>query len=87
MGNQTWEEVNRIEFGGSYGWPASEGPGTTPPGVEPITYYPNSGGSAVTGSAFYRGTSYPEEMVGDYFYSDFVTGAVIPVDGGYSIQG
>lgn len=76
VGNQTWEEVNDIRSGDSYGWPVYEGPGGAGCCSDPIAYYANSGGAAVTGSAFYRGATYPPDLVGSYFYADFVTGAL-----------
>ncbi len=43
FGQNTWDEVNRIEAGENYGWPAVEGRGGEDNGyVDPITVWPTS---------------------------------------------
>ena len=43
FGQNTWDEVNRIEAGGNYGWPEVEGKGGEDEGyVDPITVWPTS---------------------------------------------
>jgi glucose/arabinose dehydrogenase len=43
FGQNTWDEVNRIEAGENYGWPAVEGRGGEDRGyVDPITIWPTS---------------------------------------------
>ncbi len=43
FGQNTWDEVNRIEAGENYGWPAVEGRGGEDNGyVDPITIWPTS---------------------------------------------
>jgi glucose/arabinose dehydrogenase len=43
FGASTWDEVNRIEAGQNYGWPAVEGRGGEDQGyVDPITVWPTS---------------------------------------------
>jgi glucose/arabinose dehydrogenase len=43
FGASTWDEVNRIEAGANYGWPAVEGRGGEDQGyVDPITVWPTS---------------------------------------------
>ena len=42
FGASTWDEVNRIEAGENYGWPAVEGRGGEDQGyVDPITVWPS----------------------------------------------
>lgn len=78
VGDDTREEINRVELGKNYGWSIMEGPGchaaptcnTT--GLElPIVSYPRKLGLlAVIGGYVYRGTQNPS-LVGSYFYGDF----------------
>jgi glucose/arabinose dehydrogenase len=43
FGQDTWDEVNRIEAGGNYGWPEVEGKGGEDEGyIDPITVWPTS---------------------------------------------
>jgi glucose/arabinose dehydrogenase len=43
FGQNTWDEVNRIEAGENYGWPEVEGEGGEDEGyVDPITVWPTS---------------------------------------------
>lgn len=81
VGQNRWEEINRIERGGNYGWNEREGfecfradcqrEGL----VDPVHAYPRSEGRSVTGGYVYRGTELPE-LEGVYVYADFVTGRV-----------
>jgi len=46
FGQNTWDEVNRIEAGENYGWPEVEGKGGEDEGyVDPITVWPTSAAS------------------------------------------
>jgi glucose/arabinose dehydrogenase len=90
VGQGEWEEVNRIERGGNYGWSVMEGPdcfqasdcdqsGLTPP----ITYYAlhENGTCAVTGGYVHRPAPQPDttplpELIGWYVYGDFCSGQV-----------
>lgn len=87
VGNQTWEEINEVKSGANYGWPAREGfcangelaPCSPNPSQyqNPIASYLHSGpdfGGAVTGLAFYEGTSYPPEYRGRLFFADYDQG-------------
>ncbi len=70
VGASTWEEVNDLQKGGNYGWPTCEG--TCDRGfINPIHAYKHDVGKAITGGAFYTGTSYPSEYQGSYFFSDY----------------
>lgn len=85
VGQNRWEEVDRIVKGGNYGWNLMEGTHEfTPLEVDaelpddliaPVAEYAHEVGLSVTGGYVYRGTSMPE-LVGRYVYGDFVTGRV-----------
>ncbi|RYJ13312.1 sugar dehydrogenase [Halogeometricum borinquense] len=86
VGQNRYEEVNRVEKGGNYGWNVREGmhcfgandcPTTTPDDnslVDPVIEYPHSGdgvsGIAVIGGYVVRGGSLPE-LEGAYVFADW----------------
>ena len=86
VGAQTFEEVNRGAAGRNYGWPASEGPTTTPGFTGPIYTYRHLEGTptgcAITGGAFYdpQQAGFPERYVGKYFFADFCGGWIYHLD-------
>jgi len=87
VGQEAWEEVNRIEPGGNYGWKLREATHCFEPqqncpaavnGVplkDPAAEYPHSVGNSVTGGYVYRGTAIPS-LVGRYVFGDFGTGLI-----------
>jgi glucose/arabinose dehydrogenase len=86
VGQDRFEEVNRIEAGGNYGWSIMEGfecfqaqdcdrIGLIPPRAT----YGRDGGCSVTGGYVYRGEAMPE-LQGYYIYADFCTGNTWAVD-------
>lgn len=79
VGDFTWEEVNRIEKGGNYGWPLHEGVCTQncTGFTDPIHAYNHNGASAaVTGGPIYRGSMFPAEYAGSYFFGDYAQGFI-----------
>jgi len=82
VGEQTWEEINRLRRGRNYGWPAQEGPESAPRFTPPIFAYRHgatgSTGCSITGGEFYRPArrNFPARFVGDYFFADFCNGWV-----------
>jgi glucose/arabinose dehydrogenase len=79
VGQNLWEEINRLEKGGNYGWSVREsqhpfGPkGTvrTEGFVEPIWEYHHAIGKSITGGFVSRGSRLPE-IEGHYIYADYV---------------
>jgi len=77
VGQNTFEEVNIGRNGGNYGWPNAEGNSNNSNFVNPIFTYNHNGGSAsITGGISYRGSSFPDEFKGAYFYGDYVLGFI-----------
>jgi glucose/arabinose dehydrogenase len=85
VGQNTWEEVDRIVRGGNYGWNHREGfhvfeeraaAAPEPDGlIPPVVEYGRDQGGSVTGGYVYRGGELPE-LTGRYVYGDFISGRV-----------
>ena len=79
VGQGAWEEVNRIELGGNYGWRCREGAhdfnqsGCGTGLIDPVTEYPRSQGNSITGGVVYRGSAIPE-LSGRYLFADYGSG-------------
>ena len=76
VGENTWEEVNRVVSGGNYGWPEMEGevcfadPSCNPANFElPISVYDRSTGVSITGGFVYRGSEVVG-LQGQYVFGD-----------------
>jgi glucose/arabinose dehydrogenase len=68
------EEVHVDARGANYGWPACEGfsCGGNPAYTNPIYAYPHNGrDAAITGGFVYRGSQFPAEYQGSYFFADY----------------
>ncbi len=68
------EEVNLGVRGANFGWPNCEGSscGTNPAYSSPLYAYPHNGRDAsITGGFIYRGTQFPAQYQGNYFYADY----------------
>ncbi len=77
VGQDQWEEVNRVVRGGNYGWRCREGAnpfnsncGPAQNLLDPVAEYSHANGSSVTGGYVYRGNSIPS-LVGRYVFGDF----------------
>jgi glucose/arabinose dehydrogenase len=86
VGQGSFEEVNRIERGGNYGWSIMEGPecfredDCDQTGLTlPRAWYGRDDGVSVTGGYVYRGAALPE-LDGWYVYGDFGSGNVWALD-------
>lgn len=51
-------------------WPECEGECEDSDFQDPVYTYPHPDGCAITGGVFYRGTQFPEEYQGNYFFAD-----------------
>lgn len=92
VGQDAWEEVNRVERGMNYGWDEREGAHCFEPAnncslmnVDPIAEYAHNLGNSVTGGYVYRGSTLPD-LQGEYVFGDFGTGRIwaVPFD---AVQG
>ena len=86
VGEDRWEEIERIVPAGNYGWNVMEGlecylsPGCNTAGLLlPRAVYGHDAGCSVTGGYVYRGSSMPE-LDGWYVYGDFCSGRVWAVN-------
>ena len=71
------EELNIGIRGANYGWPQCEGACAVPGTTDPIFSYPHSGrDAAITGGVVYRGSQFPSEYRGSYFFGDYVQNTI-----------
>ena len=71
------EEINLGIRGANYGWPLEEGNGGVTGATPPIYSYPHSGrDAAVMGGIVYRGSQFPSEYYGTYFFGDYVQNTI-----------
>ncbi|MEM9804247.1 MAG: DUF4347 domain-containing protein, partial [Cyanobacteria bacterium P01_D01_bin.56] len=72
------EEINLGQIGANYGWPDFEGTTGDPSLSDPIYQYDHTGntpnGGAVTAGFAYRGSQFPSEYEGAFFFGDYVLG-------------
>ncbi|MEO0437563.1 MAG: PQQ-dependent sugar dehydrogenase [Pseudomonadota bacterium] len=86
VGQDRFEEVNRIELGANYGWRVREGANCNIPregcntnGLsDPVTEYEHSLGASITGGYVYRGSEV-SLLEGRYLFGDFVSGRLFAV--------
>ena len=93
VGQNAWEEIDRIQAGGNYGWNRREGTHCYPPGtgscpgafIDPLVEYSHSEGISITGGYVYRGTAIAQ-LVGRYIYGDFGSGTIwsVPASGPFT---
>jgi uncharacterized repeat protein (TIGR03806 family) len=86
VGQNEFEEIDRVQRRGNYGWNCREGlnaysgrPGTCPATssgfVDPVHAYGRSLGYSVTGGYVYRGSAIPG-LVGNYIFGDYGSGLI-----------
>ncbi|MEV1009584.1 PQQ-dependent sugar dehydrogenase [Streptomyces sp. NPDC049881] len=74
LGDDTWDELNRIEPGGNYGWPEQEGRGGAEEGfVDPVEQWPPAEASP-SGMAFQGGSLWLAGLRGERLWR-------VPLDG------
>ena len=67
------EELNVGVRGANYGWPVCEGPCGVSGMTNPSYSYSDGGRDAsVIGGVVYRGSQFPSEYYGSYFFGDYV---------------
>ncbi|MBT8252502.1 MAG: PQQ-dependent sugar dehydrogenase [Bacteroidia bacterium] len=88
VGSGRWEEINRIQIGGNYGWADIEGtdfcyndPCDNPEFLPPFYEYPHIDNLnfAITGGYVYRGSLNPD-LIGKYIYADYAQGDIWALD-------
>jgi len=88
VGQNLWEEIDRITAPGNLGWRCREGAhafntdcGSGTALIDPVAEYAHSVGQSVTGGFVYRGSQFPA-LRGSYVFGDFVSGRLwsIPAD-------
>jgi uncharacterized repeat protein (TIGR03806 family) len=85
VGQNHWEEIDRVKLGGNYGWPCREGandylindPVRCPIKtgfIDPVVQHEHipANSRSITGGVVYRGKAIPD-FVGSYLYGDYVT--------------
>jgi glucose/arabinose dehydrogenase len=82
VGQNVWEEVDKVRRGGNYGWNVMEGLSCfeadrcdTAAYDPPVAQYLNTGGASVIGGLVLRGAEWGA-LEGTYFYSDFSYGTI-----------
>ena len=71
FGQDTWDEFNRIEAGGNYGWPEVEGEGGGEGFVDPLIQWPTDDASP-SGLTYVRGTFFLAALGGKQVYAIYV---------------
>lgn len=85
VGQDAWEEVDRVVRGGNYGWRCREGShtynsecGPAQNLIDPVAEYDHGVGQSITGGFVYRGTSI-SALAGRYVFGDFVSGRIFSI--------
>ena len=85
VGQDTWEEIDKVESGGDYGWNIREGFCLTGSTVscdpssftDPVYSYDHSSDCrSITGGAFVPKGTWNGRFAGDYVFADFVCGSI-----------
>jgi glucose/arabinose dehydrogenase len=86
VGQDAWEEVDRISATANLGWRCREGAhafnatcGGATSLTDPVAEYAHPLGEAITGGFVYRGSQYPV-LQGRYVFADFITKLLFNID-------
>jgi glucose/arabinose dehydrogenase len=71
FGQNTWDEFNRIEAGGNYGWPIVEGQGGPSDYIQPVLQWPTDEASP-SGLAYVDGTFFLAALRGQRVWAIYV---------------
>jgi glucose/arabinose dehydrogenase len=90
VGEDTWEEINRVQAGANFGWRLYEGTVNQQGYTDPEFEYAHDGdvattGCAITGGAFSRGSLFPQSYAGDYLFADYCNGWIRSYDVGSGV--
>ncbi len=83
VGQNAWEEVDRVVAGGNYGWRCREGAhafnascgANAGNSIDPVAEYSHAQGASITGGFVYRGAAIPA-LVGRFVFGDFASGRI-----------
>ncbi|MGH8495409.1 MAG: PQQ-dependent sugar dehydrogenase [Gammaproteobacteria bacterium] len=82
VGQAQWEEVDRVDLGGNYGWNVREGMHCFNAAtcdatglIDPVAEYSHAEGVSITGGYVYRGSDIPA-LDGSFIYGDFGSGTI-----------
>ncbi len=88
VGQNAWEEIDRVTVGNNLGWNQWEGSHCFRPGAcrnegmtMPVAEYSHEYGCSVTGGYVYRGKAI-KHLYGHYIYGDFCSGRIWELDSG-----
>jgi len=82
VGQERWEEVNKVVAGANFGWNVMEGaecltntPGCDTGKANPVWAYGREQGCSVIGGVVYEGSAVPQ-LAGMYLFGDYCTGTI-----------
>ena len=86
VGQDSFEEIDRVVLGGNYGWAVREGRTCFQAAscdltglVEPLAVHPHTEASSIIGGFVYRGSAFPG-LIGKYVYADATFSSVWSLD-------